>query len=73
MRILHCYKLFISDNIGGVAEAILRIAGRTPPDSASTVLVCAPVGKGSCAMVDGITVESAATLGEIRSLPIAPN
>jgi glycosyltransferase involved in cell wall biosynthesis len=73
VRILHSYKVFPPDIMGGIPEAITCLAKGMLPRHESLVLVARSRGRGRRYRFDGIPVEAVASLGTIFSSPISPS
>jgi glycosyltransferase involved in cell wall biosynthesis len=72
LRILHCYKSYMPDEIGGVAEAISMVTSAHDPGFHHSILVGRPRGWGRDIVHEGIPVHAVTSVGTIASLPIAP-
>jgi glycosyltransferase involved in cell wall biosynthesis len=72
LRILHCYKSYMPDEFGGVAEAISVVASAHDPNLNQSILVARPLGLGRDFVYGGVPVRAVASLGTLSSLPIAP-
>jgi glycosyltransferase involved in cell wall biosynthesis len=73
LRVLHSYKVFQPDVMGGIPEAIACLAKGMSPQHESCVLVARSRGWGRHYTFDGIPVEALASLGTLFSTPIAPS
>jgi len=72
IRVLHCYKTYKPDEIGGVAEAISTIVASGDSRLQHAVLVARSCGMGRT-FIDGNTpIRAVSSFGVIWSLPIAP-
>ena len=73
MRVLHAYKVFPPDVVGGITEVIAYIAKGMAPRHESSLLVARSRGWGRRYIFDAITVEALSSFGTLLSTPIAPS
>ena len=73
LRVLHAYKVFAPEVMGGIPEVIAALAKGMSPRHESHVLVARSRGWGRRYSFDGIAVEAVASLGTVVSSPIAPS
>ena len=73
MRVLHAYKVFPPDGIGGIPEVMTCLAKGMSPRHQSSVLVARTRGRGRRYIFDGIPVEALTSFGTALSSPIAPS
>ena len=72
IQILHCYKSFMPDVVGGIAESIATVTSGQDTSLNHTILVSRPGGFGRDFLYNGIPVRAVTSLGTIASSPIAP-
>jgi glycosyltransferase involved in cell wall biosynthesis len=72
IRILHCYKSYMPDEVGGVAEAICATTSAHDAVLNQSILVARPRGLCKDFLYNEIPVHAVTSLGTIASLPIAP-
>ena len=70
---LHSYKVFPPDVVGGITEVIAYIAKGMAPRHESSVLVARSRGWGRRYTFDSIPVEALFSFGTLLSTPIAPS
>jgi glycosyltransferase involved in cell wall biosynthesis len=73
LLVLHSYKVFPPDVLGGIPEVIACLAKGMLPRHQSSVLVARNRGRRRRYALDGIQVEAVASLGTLFSSPIAPS
>ena len=73
MRVLHSYKVFPPDIVGGITEVIAYIAEGMAPRHESSVLVARSRGWGRRYTFGTIPVEALFSFGTLLSTPIAPS
>ena len=73
MRVLHSYKVFPPDVVGGITEVIAYIAEGMAPRHESSVLVARSRGWGRRYTFGTIPVEALSSFGTLLSTPIAPS
>jgi glycosyltransferase involved in cell wall biosynthesis len=73
LHVLHAYKVFPPDVVGGIPEAISNIAKGMSPPHQSSLLVARSRGRGRQFTFDGIPVEAVGSFGTAISLPLAPS
>ena len=73
MRVLHSYKVFPPDVVGGITEVIAYIAKGMAPRHESSVLVARSRGWGRRYTLDSLPVEALFSFGTLLSTPIAPS
>lgn len=73
MRVLHAYKVFPPDVVGGITEVIAYIAKGMAPRHESSLLVARSRGWGRRYTLDTIPVEALFSFGTWLSTPIAPS
>jgi rhamnosyl/mannosyltransferase len=72
LRVLHSYKVFPPDVVGGITEVIAYIAEGMAPRHESSVLVARNRGWGRRYTFGTIPVEALFSFGTLLSTPIAP-
>ncbi len=70
---LHSYKVFPPDVVGGITEVIAYIAKGMAPRHESSVLVARSRGWGRRYTLDSLPVEALFSFGTLLSTPIAPS
>jgi rhamnosyl/mannosyltransferase len=73
LRVLHAYKVFPPDVVGGITEVIAYIAKGMAPRHESSLLVARSRGWGRRYTLDTIPVEALFSFGTWLSTPIAPS
>jgi len=73
LRVLHAYKVFPPDVVGGITEVIAYIAKGMAPRHQSSLLVARSRGWGRRYILDTIPVEALFSFGTWLSTPIAPS
>jgi rhamnosyl/mannosyltransferase len=73
LRVLHAYKVFPPDVVGGITEVIAYIAKGMAPRQESSLLVARSRGWGRRYTFDTIPVEALVSFGTWLSTPIAPS
>lgn len=73
MRVLHAYKVFPPDIVGGITEVIAYIAEGMAPRHESSLLVARSRGWGRRYTFGTIPVEALFSFGTLLSTPIAPS
>jgi rhamnosyl/mannosyltransferase len=73
LRVLHAYKVFPPDVVGGITEVIAYIAKGMAPRHESSLLVARSRGWGRRYTFDAIPVEALFSFGTLLSTPIAPS
>jgi rhamnosyl/mannosyltransferase len=73
LRVLHAFKVFPPDVVGGIPEVIAYIAKGMAPRHASSLLVARSRGWGRRYTLDTIPVEALFSFGTLLSTPIAPS
>ena len=73
MRVLHSYKVFPPDVVGGITEVIAYIAKGMALRHESSLLVARSRGQGRRYTFDSIPVEALFSFGTLLSTPIAPS
>jgi glycosyltransferase involved in cell wall biosynthesis len=73
LRILHSYKVFPPDVVGGITEVIAYIAEGMAPRHESSLLVARSRGWGRRYTFGTIPVEALFSFGTLLSTPIAPS
>ncbi len=73
MRVLHSYKVFPPDIVGGITEVIAYIAEGMAPRHESSVLVARSRGWGRRYIWESLPVEALFSFGTLLSTPIAPS
>ena len=73
MRVLHAYKVYPPDIVGGITEVIAYIAEGMAPRHESSVLVARSRGWGRRYTSGTIPVEALFSFGTLLSTPIAPS
>jgi rhamnosyl/mannosyltransferase len=73
LRVLHSYKVFPPDIVGGITEVIAYIAEGMAPRHESSVLVARSRGWGRRYTFGTIPVEALFSFGTLLSTPIAPS
>ena len=73
LRVLHAYKVFPPDVVGGITEVIAYIAEGMAPRHESSVLVTRSRGWGRRYTFGTIPVEALCSFGTLLSTPIAPS
>jgi rhamnosyl/mannosyltransferase len=70
MRVLHAYKVYMPDMIGGIPQVIAGLATAMAPDIESRVLVCSHAPQQTTEADTGI--ERVRSWADLLSMPIAP-
>ena len=73
LRVLHAYKVFPPDVVGGITEVIAYIAKGMAPRHESSLLVARSRGWGRRYTLDSLPVEALFSFGTLLSTPIAPS
>jgi rhamnosyl/mannosyltransferase len=73
LRVLHAYKVFPPDIVGGITEVIAYIAEGMAPRHESSLLVARSRGWGRRYTFSTIPVEALFSFGTLLSTPIAPS
>ncbi len=73
MRVLHSFKVFPPDIVGGIPEVIAYLAKGMSSRHQSSVLVARSRGWGRHYRFEGIPIEALASFGTVLSTPIAPS
>ena len=73
LRVLHAYKVFPPDVVGGITEVIAYIAKGMAPRHESSLLVARSRGWGRRYTFDSLPVEALFSFGTLLSTPIAPS
>jgi len=73
LRVLHAYKVFPPDIVGGITEVIAYIAEGMAPRHESSLLVARSRGWGRRYTFGTIPVEALFSFGTLLSTPIAPS
>ena len=73
LRILHTYKSYKPDPIGGVAEVISTLVSQSNAGFQQSLLVARDRGRSRTIVEDGVVVRAVASLGMISSMPVAPS
>ncbi len=73
MRVLHSYKVFPPDIVGGITEVMAYIAEGMAPRHESSVLVARSRGWGRRYIWESLPVEALFSFGTLLSTPIAPS
>ena len=73
MRVLHAFKVFPPDVVGGITEVIAYISKGMAPRHESSVLVARSRGWGRRYTLDSLPVEALFSFGTLLSTPIAPS
>jgi rhamnosyl/mannosyltransferase len=73
LRVLHAFKVFPPDVVGGITEVIAYIAKGMAPRHASSLLVARSRGWGRRYTFETIPVEALFSFGTLLSTPIAPS
>jgi len=73
LRVLHTYKVFPPDVVGGITEVIAYIAKGMAPRHESSLLVARSRGWGRRYTFDSVPVEALCSFGTLLSTPIAPS
>jgi glycosyltransferase involved in cell wall biosynthesis len=73
LRVLHAYKVFPPDIVGGITEVIAYIAEGMAPRHESSILVARSRGWGRRYSFGAIPVEALFSFGTLLSTPIAPS
>ena len=73
LRVLHSYKVFPPDVVGGITEVIAYIAEGMAPRNESLVLVARSRGWGRRYTFGTIPVEALFSFGTLLSTPLAPS
>jgi glycosyltransferase involved in cell wall biosynthesis len=71
LRVLHAYKVFPPDVMGGIPEVIIRLAEGMAPRHQSSVLVARSRGWGRQYFWNGVPIDAATSLGTVISTPIS--
>jgi len=72
LRILHCYKSYMPDVFGGVADAIATLISEPDANFDHSILVSRPQGSGRDFLFRGSPVHAVGSLGTVASCPMAP-
>ena len=73
MRVLHAFKVYRPDVMGGIPEAIGALAAGMRPRKDSRILVARARGRGRRSVIDDVPVEAVGSLGNLFSSPLAPS
>ena len=73
LRVLHAYKVFPPDVVGGITEVIAYIAKGMAPRHESSLLVARSRGWGRSYTFDTVPVEALFSFGTLLSTPIVPS
>jgi len=73
LRILHSYKVFPPDVVGGITEVISYVTEGMAPRHESSLLVARGRGWGRRYTWDSLPVEALFSFGTVFSIPIAPS
>jgi glycosyltransferase involved in cell wall biosynthesis len=73
LRVLHAFKVFPPDVVGGIPEVIAYLAKGMSPRHESSVLVARSRGWGRHYTFNGIPVEALASFGTVISTPVSPS
>jgi glycosyltransferase involved in cell wall biosynthesis len=73
LRVLHAYKVFPPDVMGGIPEVIAYLSERMAPRHQSSVLVARSRGWGRRYSRNGVPVEALSSLATVLSAPICPS
>lgn len=72
LRVVHAYKVYTPEVIGGIPEVIRLIAGGLAQSCSSRILVSRMRGRGGSEMMGEVPVHRVASLGNLLSMPLAP-
>jgi rhamnosyl/mannosyltransferase len=72
LRVLHAFKVYAPEIVGGIPEAIRMLAAGLSPACESRLLVARVRGLGRADVVDGLPVRRVASFGTHFSMPLAP-
>jgi glycosyltransferase involved in cell wall biosynthesis len=72
MQVLHAYKTYMPEVIGGIPVVISMLSSSMGDDVESRIIVCRRAGRRRHLNVDGTQVEAVASWGELLSMPLAP-
>ena len=73
MRVLHAFKVYRPDVMGGIPEAIGALAAGMRPRKDSRILVARARGRGRRSVIDDVPVQAVGSLGNLFSSPLAPS
>ncbi len=73
MRVLHAFKVYLPDTMGGVPEVLASLTADTGTERRSSILVARKSGWNKSYAIDGVPVEAVASFGDVLSLPLAPS
>jgi glycosyltransferase involved in cell wall biosynthesis len=71
IRVLHAFKGYIPELIGGIPEVISILSKLMCPEIESRVITCSN-GRRQHALVNGIVVEKIPSFGQLMSMPLSP-
>lgn len=72
LRILHCYKSYMPEVFGGVADAIATVTSEPDADFDHSILVSRSQGLGRDFVFRGSPIHAVVSLGTVASCPVAP-
>jgi rhamnosyl/mannosyltransferase len=72
LRVLHAFKVYAPEIVGGIPEVIRTLAAGLAPDCESRLLVARLRGRGRSDSTAGLPVRRVASLGTHLSMPLAP-
>jgi glycosyltransferase involved in cell wall biosynthesis len=72
LSVLHAYKVFAPDVVGGIPEVIRQLEVGLAGECRSEILVSRTRGLGSSETADGTPICRTSSLGSLASMPLAP-
>jgi len=72
LKVVHAYKVYTPEVIGGIPEVIRLIAGGLGESCSSRILVSRMRGRGGEEMIGEVPVRRVTSLGNLLSMPLAP-
>ena len=72
LRVVHAYKVYTPEVIGGIPEVIRLVAGGLAQSCSSRILVSRMRGRGGSEMMGKVPVHRVTSLGNLLSMPLAP-
>jgi rhamnosyl/mannosyltransferase len=72
LRVVHAYKVYTPEVIGGIPEVIRLVAGGLAQSCSSRILVSRMRGRGGREMMGEVPVHRVTSLGNLLSMPLAP-
>ncbi len=73
LKILHAYKVYAPDVVGGIPEVIRLLTGGLAETCDSEILVSRSRGRGRSEVIGGMSVCRTSSLGSLSSMPLAPS